>query len=121
MSVVLGFLLLLLLLPLIAMAAGLALYLLALASAIACPILLFLARNAAEVHHWVIMWQRLSESLVCAAIAVAILRPLMNSVAAMPPSCPAHPYRSPQFSDYLRARAAGLTVRAYMKRQTQSL
>jgi hypothetical protein len=120
MSAVLGFLLLLLLLPLIAMAAGIALYLLALTCAIACPILLFLARNAAEVHHWAIMWQRLGESLVCGAIAFAVLRPLMNSVAAMPPSCPGHPYRSPQFGDYLRARTAGVTLRAYMRRRYQS-
>jgi hypothetical protein len=120
MSAVLGFLLLLLLLPLIAIAAGMALYLLALASAVACPVLLFLARNAAEVHHWAIMWQRLDESLVCGAIAFVVLRPLMNSVAAMPPSCPSRRYRSPQFGDYLGARAAGVAVRTYMKRRYQS-
>jgi hypothetical protein len=120
MSAVLGFLLLLLLLPVIAMAAGIALYLLGLASAVACPILLFRARTAAEVHHWAIMWQRLGESLVCATIAVAVLWPLMDSIAAMPPACPCHPYRSPQFSDSLRARAAGVAVRTYMKRRYQS-
>ena len=120
MSAVLGFLLLLLLLPLIAIATGIALYLLGLACAIACPILLFLAHNAAEVHHWAIMWQRISESLVCGAIAFTVLRPLMNSVAAMPPSCLGHQYRSPQFSDYLGARSTGVTVRTYMKRHYQS-
>ncbi len=117
MSTCLSFLLLLLLLPLLAIAAGIAVYLIALGAAVASPVLLLLARSAALTHDWTLMWHRVGESAVCLSVAIAILPRVMNAVAALPPSCACPPHRDPKIGDYLGARDAGLSIRHYMRRR----
>jgi hypothetical protein len=121
MSVIWGALLALLLLPLMLIAAGVAIFVAGLAAAVACPVFLYLATCAADAHDWALMWHRLGFSGLSALVAIVILRPSMHIIArhADLPRAHRHPRapRPPQYSDYLGAIAAGESVGMYMKRR----
>ena len=71
-------LLLLCALPLIFVCAAYALIIGSLCAVLACPVLLFMARVAAQSHDWVLMWHRLSAAAVCGLGGVYLLIKLLT-------------------------------------------